>query len=88
MAGMIQTSQATAVLAFAAAMGKARGALLSLLQRQASGPVANMADAGALAVRTLAVDFRHLSRPPLEGLPISGIRGRRKNSDFPGQDAG
>ncbi len=50
MTGAVKSTESAAILAFPAPVRKARGALLPLLEREPSGAMANMADAGSFAV--------------------------------------
>ena len=58
-AGLIEPTEAAAVLAFPAAMGKAGCALFSFLESDASGPFASLAQTRTFAVWTSTVLLRH-----------------------------
>lgn len=64
MSGTVKATEAAAVLALSAAMGKARGALLALLQSETPCSPARVADAGAFTVGALSIGFSHGERTP------------------------
>ena len=67
-AGPVEDSQTPAILALAAAVGKTGRTVFPLLQSQPAGPLADMAYAGAFAVRAFPMFFCHVITFPFSSI--------------------
>ena len=81
----VEAAEAPAILAFAASVREAGGAVLPLLQRQPARTFADMADSGAFTMGTLPIVSCHEINLSIScaAAPCPGIAGKSTYSGFP-----